>query len=80
MNVTKTLMLAVVSALSIGVGSAMAQSEVPAGAGNFWQIPSLNQQQPQIKTGRFQAGSSDVARGGHALPFDVDYGTLANPG
>lgn len=81
MTNAKTLMLAAVAALTIGAGSAMAQSEVPSGAGNFWQIPSLNQQ-PQIKQGRVQAGSSDVERGGvgHVLPFTGNYGDLANPG
>jgi hypothetical protein len=77
MTNVKTVMLAAVAALTIGAGSAMAQSEVPSGSGNFWQIPSLNQRPHD----RVQAGSSDAVRNGaHTLPFGGDYGDLANPG
>ena len=77
MTNAKTLMLAAVAALTIGAGSAMAQT-VPSRTGNFWQIPSLNQ--PRVNHDRIQAGSSDVERGSHMLPFNGDYGDLANPG
>jgi hypothetical protein len=78
MNVTKTLMLAAVSALSIGVGAAFAQSAEPSGLEYMSSTPKAIQA-PAAKVG-VQAGSSDVERGNHTLPFDQDYGTLANPG
>jgi hypothetical protein len=73
MTNTKTLMLAAVTALTLGVGTAMAQAQVP-------------QQQAAPKTtnlwGRIGAGASDIEHGprGHVLPFDGGYTTLANPG
>jgi hypothetical protein len=84
MKTTTTLMLATVTVLTLGVGSAMAQSEVPSGAaGDFFS----QQRQAAPKTvknwwGRVQAGASDVehAHVGHVLPFGGDRTTLANPG
>jgi hypothetical protein len=88
MNTSKTLMLAAVTALTLGVGAAMAQSEVPSGA----EGAHLSQQRraaPKTANnlwgrieGRVQAGASDIehAHVGHALPFNGDYGDLANPG
>jgi hypothetical protein len=88
MNTTKTLMLAAATALTLGAGAAMAQSQVPSGAEGAY----MSQQRPAApKTanntwGRFearvQAGASDIehAHVGHALPFNGDYGDLANPG
>jgi len=88
MTNTRTLMLAAVTALTLGTGAAMAQSEVPSGAEGAY----LSQQrQAAPKTagnlwgrieGRVQAGASDIehAHVGHALPFNGDYSDLANPG
>jgi len=77
-------MLAAVTALTLGVGSAMAQSEVPAGAGNY---NGGRQAVPAIVTdwsnqGQAQSGSSDIdaPRNSHVLPFNGDFGDLANPG
>jgi len=75
MNTTKTLMLAAVSALSIGVGVAMAQSEVPSAP------PALylqhNTIQAPVQPSQVQAGDDDVRMS--ALPV-VDFSTIANPG
>jgi hypothetical protein len=88
MHTTKTLMLAAVAALTLSAGAAMAQSEVPSSAEGAY----MSQQRPAApKTantgwGRFearvQAGASDIehAHVGHVLPFNGDYGDLANPG
>jgi hypothetical protein len=78
MTNTKTLMLAALTALTLGVGTAMAQSEVPAGAGNWIGGPQVA---PRILN-QVQSGSSDVERSGagHVLPFSGNYGDLANPG
>jgi len=80
---TKTLMLAAVTALTLGAGAAMAQSEVPS-APPMTYVSGQRQAAPvTINTwqGRVQSGSSDVARpGAHSVPFNGDYGDLANPG
>jgi hypothetical protein len=88
MNTTKTLMLAAVAALTIGAGTAMAQE---GGNGDtlapYWtlarQADALKVAQAR-EAARVQAGSSDVgtarSRTGHMLPFNGDYGDLANPG
>jgi hypothetical protein len=83
---TKTFMLAVVTALSLGANSAMAQSEVPGGA----QRPNDAQQRhapPQTVTdwstpGQVQSGSPDMdaPRSNHVPSFNGDFGDLANPG
>jgi hypothetical protein len=84
MNITKTLMLAGVAALSLGAVSATAQNLSPSSAeGTYFQsgknTPAVNRGPAQV-----QSGSSDVERApaiGHTLPFSpYDYGTLANPG
>jgi hypothetical protein len=83
MNTTKTLALGALAALSIGIGSAMAQSEgalttsdlIRATTGSVW-----NEQEATP----VQAGSSDANmirhESSHAVPFNGDYGDLANPG
>jgi hypothetical protein len=84
---TRMLMLAAASAMAFGIGSAMAQSQVPSSAeGAYFSQPQA-QQQGAPKTakgfwGRIGAGASDIehAHVGHALPFNGDYGDLANPG
>jgi hypothetical protein len=81
MNTTKTLMLAAVTVLSLGVGTAMAQSDGPSApeTNYFW---GQHQAAPQIIKngwGQVQSGSSDAdpLPGGTA---HFDYGDLANPG
>ena len=83
MTSSKTLFLAAVTALSLGMGVAYAQSEVPAAGAPYWtldrQADALRQVQAR-QIGRVQAGSSDVERGSHTVPFNGNFGTLANPG
>jgi hypothetical protein len=83
MTNAKTFILAAVAALTIGAGSAMAQSEVPAQGAPYW-TPQRQAQALRAAEARnpslVQSGSSDVARGSHAVPFNGDYGDLANPG
>jgi hypothetical protein len=88
MNTTKTVMLAAVTALTLSAGAAMAQSEVPSGAEGAY-LAQQRQTAPKPATnlwgrieGRVQAGASDIehAHVGHTLPFNGDYGDLANPG
>ena len=79
MNTFKTLALAAVSALSIGVGAAMAQGGGPSmPTPDYWYRHNqalIQAQQPQT---RIQAGSSDVQHGRvGAFP---NYTTLTNPG
>jgi hypothetical protein len=86
MNTTKTLMLAALTALSLGTGTAMAQSEIPS-APEATYFSGQRQAVPRtVNPGQLQSGSSDVepARfgvGNQAPPLPAyDYGTLANPG
>jgi hypothetical protein len=75
-------MLAAVTALSLGAGAAMAQSEVPS-APEATHFSGRQAAPVTINTwqGRVQSGSSDVARSGtHFAPFNGDYSDLANPG
>ncbi len=77
MNITKTLMLAAVTAMSIRASGAMAQSEVPSAAqATYFSAP--RHAAPRISNEG--SGSSDVntVRGG--APAHFDYGDLANPG
>jgi len=89
MNTTKTLFLAAVTALSLGAGAAMAQSEVPS-APPMTYVPGQHQVAPWSAdtwsgrgTGRVQSGSSDE-RATHSIthfaPFNGDYTTIDNPG
>ena len=78
MKTSKTLMLAAVTgALTLGVGSAMAQSEVPSMAQGIASArPSFSgQHQTAPKIINEGAGSSDLS-----APVHFDYTTLANPG
>jgi hypothetical protein len=88
MKTTKTFALVALAALSLGMGTVMAQSETPIESGNaYWsvarQADALRQMEGRAAS-RVQAGSSDVgtAQSGtsHVLPFNLDYTTLANPG
>ncbi len=68
----KTFALAVVAALSLGIGGAMAQSEVPGNAGvDYWAGKARTEVPVAV-----QAGSSDISP---AHPV-INYTTLANPG
>ena len=85
MYTTKTLMLAAVTILTLGSGAAMAQNESPSDAGRA-QV-SQQQTAPKPTTNlwgrieaRVQAGASDIEHGSHVVPFNGDYGDLANPG
>jgi hypothetical protein len=83
MNTTKTLALGTLAALSIGIGSAMAQSEGPSMSADLYRAITESQWGNQAAT-PVQAGSSDTnmiqPENSHALPFNGDYGDLANPG
>jgi hypothetical protein len=61
---------------TLGMSAAMAQTETGNGyAQNYWrQVDARQQMNEQV-----QSGSSDV-HAKHALPFNGDYTTLANPG
>ena len=86
MNTSKTLALAALAALSLGIGSAMAQSEVPGGATiDYWGAKAIATRQAQAPvSNKVQAGSSDMdtmrSGIGHELPFNFNFTTLANPG
>ena len=76
MTITKRLMISAVTSLALGVGTAMAQAP---------QQTQQTQQQVAPKTNiwsRIQTGASDIEHGprGHVLPFNGDFGDLANPG
>jgi len=75
MKTTKTLLLAAVSALSIGVGVAMAQSEVPSAPSDLYFQPKTLQ--APVHQPRVQAGDSDFSATGH---HTIDFTTIANPG
>jgi hypothetical protein len=83
----KTLMLAALATLSLGVGSAMAQEGGPSmPTMDFWTANVIAAQQAAAANVHqsVQAGSSDtdtvhVGTGGGA-PVNFSYGTLANPG
>jgi hypothetical protein len=71
MKTMKTLMLAGVAAMSLGVGAAMAQEgglSVPAGGLYQTQRPVTTTQAPA--NGMVQSGSSDVEPSGHS-PYSV---------
>jgi hypothetical protein len=80
MNKTKTIILSGLAALSVGIGSAMAQTETPVTGSDTWSNPTTIQSSTTI----VQSGSSDVATPAYgvsnAAPFSGNYTTLANPG
>jgi len=84
MKITKTLMLAGFAALSLGVGSAMAQNLSPSSAEAAYFQGQNNAAPVSRGPALVQSGSSDVERApaiDHSLPFSpYDYGTPANPG
>ena len=83
MNSTKILMLTALAALSLGVGSAMAQSE---GASmptiDYWTAKAtVAQEQAKIAAPDVvQAGPSDADATQLRTPVNIDFSTLANPG
>jgi hypothetical protein len=87
MTMTKTLMLAAVTALTLGAGAAQAQSLGPSSAEGAYYT-GQSRVTPATRgngTAQWQSGASDVPVQapaiGHTLPFSpYEYGTLANPG
>jgi hypothetical protein len=87
MKTTKNLALVALTALSLGMGTAMAQEGGQDYPTPYWtlarQADALRVAQARSNA-RVQAGSSDAgtakSRIGHALPFNGDFGDLANPG
>lgn len=74
MKSTKTLMLAAVAALSLGVGTAMAQSEVPSAAEGAY-FSGQHKAAPQAMTdgsAQVPSGSSDVDTSRSQNPYDVN--------
>jgi hypothetical protein len=87
MNTTKTLALGALAALSVGIGTAMAQSEGPSMSKDFYGMIKLLPRGDKVAApivNPVQSGSSDsdTIRSGtrHVLPFNNDHGTLAKPG
>jgi hypothetical protein len=88
MNTTKTLMLAALTALSLGAGTAMAQSEVPSApeatyfSGQRQVAPAtINTWSDQVQSGASDVEPARIGAGNQAPPLPAyDYGTLANPG
>jgi hypothetical protein len=86
MIMTTMQMFAIVAlaALSFGMGTAMAQSETAGETGvPFWTLNRQAEIRRQLEGDpTTQAGSPDIeARpaGRHAVPFNGDYSSLANP-
>jgi hypothetical protein len=88
MIVTTTQMLAIaaLAALSFGMGTAMAQSEIAGETGiPYWTSARQAEARRQAEAGpasRTQAGSPDIEKvpsTTHVLPFNGDYSNLANP-
>jgi hypothetical protein len=71
---TTTMILSGLTALSVGIGSAMAQNETPV----------VSSDMPSTTATTVQSGSSDIEASAYGAsnltPFDGDYTTLANPG
>ncbi len=81
MNTMKTLMLAAVTALSLGAGSAMAQESGGPSMPtiDYWAAKTLAAEQA-TGANQIQSGSSDVSPLHGDFPTRFDYGDLANPG
>jgi hypothetical protein len=83
MSAMKTLSLAAFAALSLGVGSAMAQNDGTSAPDSYVTAPHSTRQ--AAPTNQVQSGSSDVNTttqfGTNRAPAPAyDYGDLANPG
>ncbi len=81
MNTTKTLMLAAVTALSLGAGSAMAQESGGPSMPtiDYWAARQIAAEQATWAN-QVQYGSSDVNTLRGDFPTRFDYSDLANPG
>jgi hypothetical protein len=84
MKAMKPLMLAAFATVSLAAVSAMAQGQNPSEpTNNSWPAnPTWSNQAAPPNATRVQAGSSDPygrRSGSHVLPFNGDYGDLANP-
>jgi len=86
MTDTKALMLAAATVLSLGFGSAYAQTAVPTSTvpEDSWSAqPGATPPGTVRNPTTIQSGASDmgaVRTNPYALPFNGDYGDLANPG
>jgi hypothetical protein len=82
MKTTRTLMLAAFAALSLGVGSAMAQEGGPSmPTVDYWAAKEIATRQAQVVApNTVQSGSSDVSTMQLGAPVHFDFSTLANPG
>jgi hypothetical protein len=81
----RPFMLAAFATLSLAALPAMAQSPNPSEPTDYSYPanPTWSNQTPPPNGKRPQAGSSDDfgrRSGSHVLPFNGDYGDLANPG
>jgi hypothetical protein len=79
MNITKTLALAAATAMSLGIGAAMAQDSPLMPTADDWsyQIPVTR---PAPAAVGLQSGSSDVEKPAATTVSPYDYGTLNTPG
>jgi hypothetical protein len=82
MKTTKILAFAAVAALSLGVGSAMAQNDGPSMPDvTTYAVPASSHQAPAAH--QVQSGGSDLnmqSGAGRSVAPAYDYGDLANPG
>jgi len=83
MKTTRILAFAAVAALSLGVGSAMAESDGPSMPTDKYDVPGQSYQAPAAH--QVQSGGSDMTTRPAAAPRSLsptsyDYGDLANPG
>jgi hypothetical protein len=87
MKTTKTFALVALAALSLGMGTAMAQEGTTDPGVLYWTLARQADAFRQIEArnqSHVQAGTSDVGAArlgtGHVVPFNFNYTTLANPG
>jgi hypothetical protein len=82
MKTAKILILAARILMSLGIGTAMAQSESASMPADFYGVVHASTLGRQAAFPRLQAGASDTdaARPGTGLPFRGDYSAVANPG
>ena len=86
MKTTTASMLAGLAALSLGVGTAMAQTETPSmTAGKYWAAQAASAvKAPADNANQIESGSSDPdsvhSKAGRGTAVHLNYGTLAYPG
>ena len=73
MNTTKTLALAAMTALSLGVGTAMAQSNTVAP--NPYAVPQASAPQTSVPTTRTQENTVQYGSSDHVVPGAVGLNT-----